>query len=87
MSVLQGIDRTLPSAIGGITIPQDDISTATVTIELGNRTFAGTAEIADPLERRRLWDQHVVALPHFAGYPDQTGRVIPVVQITPDGEG
>jgi deazaflavin-dependent oxidoreductase (nitroreductase family) len=55
-----------------------------VTIEEGNETFPATATvIVDGPERDRLWDQHVAALPHFAGYPGQTGRVIPMVRITP----
>jgi hypothetical protein len=29
--------------------------------------------------------RHVAALPHFAAYPEQTGRVIPIVRITPVG--
>lgn len=54
-----------------------------VTIETGNRTFDATASIVDGAERDRLWDQHVRALPHFAAYPEQTGRVIPIVRLTP----
>jgi len=54
-----------------------------VTIETGNRTFAARAAVANPAERSRLWDQHVAALPHFAAYPEQTGRVIPMVRLTP----
>jgi deazaflavin-dependent oxidoreductase (nitroreductase family) len=38
--------------------------------------------VEDAAERDRLWDQHVAALPHFAAYPEQTGRVIPVVRLT-----
>jgi deazaflavin-dependent oxidoreductase (nitroreductase family) len=54
-----------------------------VTIETGNRTFEATASIVQGAERDRLWEQHVAALPHFAGYPAQTGRVIPMVRLTP----
>jgi len=54
-----------------------------VTIEAGNRTFAATVSVADPADRATLWDQHVAALPHFAAYPEQTGRVIPIVRLTP----
>lgn len=54
-----------------------------VTIETGNRTFKATATVVDIADRVRLWDQHVAGLPHFAGYPEQTGRVIPMVRITP----
>ena len=34
-------------------------------------------------ERDRLWDQHVAELPNFADYPKQTGRLIPMIRITP----
>lgn len=56
-----------------------------VTIETGNRTFTARATVANAADRARLWEQHVAALPHFAGYPAQTGRVIPMVRITPVG--
>jgi deazaflavin-dependent oxidoreductase (nitroreductase family) len=57
-----------------------------VTIETGNRTFDGTAAVVpDGAERDRLWDQHVVALPWFAAYPEQSGRVIPMIRLTPKG--
>jgi deazaflavin-dependent oxidoreductase (nitroreductase family) len=56
-----------------------------VTIETGNRSFKARARVADATDRARLWEQHVAALPHFAGYPAQTGRVIPMVRITPIG--
>lgn len=54
-----------------------------VTIEVANRTQAARASAVDGAERDRLWEQHVAALPHFAAYPEQTGRVIPMVRITP----
>ena len=54
-----------------------------VNIEVGNRTVAATATIAEGEDRERLWEQHVAALPHFAGYPEQAGRVIPMVRLTP----
>jgi deazaflavin-dependent oxidoreductase (nitroreductase family) len=54
-----------------------------VAIEAENRQFAATAIIVDGPERDRLWQQHVEALPHFANYPEQTGRVIPIVRLTP----
>ena len=31
-------------------------------------------------ERDRLWDQHVDLLPNFAAYPEQSGRVIPMIR-------
>lgn len=54
-----------------------------VTIETGNRSFPARATIVDEADRARLWDQHVVALPWFAAYPEQTGRDIPMVRLTP----
>jgi len=53
-----------------------------VTIEARNERFDATARIVDGPERDRLWDDHVMALPWFAGYPAQTGRVIPMVRLT-----
>ncbi len=53
-----------------------------VGIEMGNQTFSARATtIEDGPERDRLWDQHVATLPWFAGYPAQTGRVIPMVRL------
>jgi deazaflavin-dependent oxidoreductase (nitroreductase family) len=55
-----------------------------VSIEVGNRTFGARATvIRDGAERDRLWAAHVAALPHFADYPAKSGRVIPVVRLTP----
>ena len=59
-----------------------------VTIEAeGRAPFEATASIVHGAERDRLWDRHVAALPHFAGYPEQTGRVIPMVRLTPNSAG
>lgn len=53
-----------------------------VDVEVDNERFAATATVVDDAaERERLWEAHVRALPWFAGYPAQTGRVIPVVRI------
>jgi deazaflavin-dependent oxidoreductase (nitroreductase family) len=54
-----------------------------VTVEIGNGTFPARATIANEADRSRLWDQHVAALPWFAAYPQQTGREIPMVRLTP----
>jgi deazaflavin-dependent oxidoreductase (nitroreductase family) len=55
-----------------------------VSIETGNRTVSGEAStILDGPERDRLWEQHVAALPWFADYPSETGRVIPMVRLRP----
>jgi deazaflavin-dependent oxidoreductase (nitroreductase family) len=52
-------------------------------IEAENQEFRATATvISDGPERDRLWAQHVTRLPWFAGYPEQTGRVIPMVRLT-----
>jgi deazaflavin-dependent oxidoreductase (nitroreductase family) len=53
-----------------------------VEFELGDQTYTGRAEVfRDGTERDRLWDAHVALLPHFAAYPEQTGRVIPMARI------
>ena len=54
-----------------------------VTVETRNKVSDATATIVSGTERDRLWDDHVRALPWFADYPKQTGRVIPVVRLTP----
>lgn len=56
-----------------------------VTVEARNQVFDATATIATGPERDRLWDDHVKELPWFADYPKQTGRVIPMVRLTPKG--
>jgi deazaflavin-dependent oxidoreductase (nitroreductase family) len=54
-----------------------------VTVEAENRVFRARASRADGADRDRLWERHVDALPKFAAYPDQTGRVIPMVRLAP----
>ncbi|MBA2381373.1 MAG: nitroreductase family deazaflavin-dependent oxidoreductase [Chloroflexi bacterium] len=55
-----------------------------VSIEAGNQTFdAKATTLVDGAERERLWNQHVAALPWFAAYTEQTGRVIPMIRLTP----
>lgn len=57
-----------------------------VTIEVAaSVSGASTRVLASGAERDRLWDQHVAKLPNFADYPAQTGRVIPMIRITPKG--
>jgi deazaflavin-dependent oxidoreductase (nitroreductase family) len=55
-----------------------------VMVEAEGRVTAATGRVieAGP-ERDRLWAQHVALLPNFAEYPKKTGRVIPVVRLTP----
>ena len=53
-----------------------------VTIEAAGQKFRGIATIADPVERRRLYDQHAELHPSFTEYEAKTGgRVIPVITV------
>ena len=53
-----------------------------VTVEAAGQSFSAIATIADPTERRRLYDQHAALHPSFAEYEAKTGgRVIPVVTL------
>ncbi len=54
-----------------------------VSVEVGGQTFQATASIAAADDRDRLWDAHVAVLPQFAEYPEQSGRVIPMIRLTP----
>jgi deazaflavin-dependent oxidoreductase (nitroreductase family) len=55
-----------------------------VTVEARNDVFPATATvIRDGSERERLWDDHVKELPWFGDYPKQTGRLIPMIRLTP----
>jgi len=54
-----------------------------VSLEVANQTVPASATIVEDPERDRLWDAHVAALPWFADYPEQSGRVIPMVRLTP----
>lgn len=56
-----------------------------VSLEVGGATTGATATVVDEgAERARLWDQHVAALPWFAEYPEKSGRLIPMVRLTPN---
>lgn len=58
----------------------------TVSVEADGRVFEGTAAVAEGAlnpERLRLWSMHVATIPRFGGYPEHTGRAIPMVRITP----
>ncbi len=51
-----------------------------VTIEVDGSRIEADARIADPDERRRLYDQHAELHQSFTGYEAKTGgRVIPVI--------
>lgn len=68
--------RTDPSWVHNLEVDPD------VTIEAGNERFDAMASIVGQEERDRLWDDHVKALPWFADYPAQTGRMIPIVRLS-----
>jgi len=53
-----------------------------VVVEVGNETFPALATVVDGPERDALWERHVQALPWFADYPAQTGRLIPMIRLT-----
>lgn len=53
-----------------------------VTLEVANETFPATATIVAGPERDLLWERHVAELPWFAPYPEQSGRVIPIIRIS-----
>jgi deazaflavin-dependent oxidoreductase (nitroreductase family) len=73
-----GGSPTTPSWVANLEAHPD------VEFEFGDTTYHGRAEvIREGSERDRLWVQHVEALPHFADYPEQTGRVIPLARIVP----
>ena len=53
-----------------------------VTVEVAGTKFQARArDTADRTQRARLWGAHVDALPEFAGYHEQTGRLIPMVTL------
>ncbi len=54
-----------------------------VMIEQGTTTFPARASIVDGPARAALWERHVAALPWFAAYPEQAGRDIPMIRLTP----
>ena len=56
-----------------------------VRIEVDNGRRTATATLVPEAEREALWERHVAALPHFASYPDQVKRVIPLVRIRAEG--
>jgi hypothetical protein len=55
-----------------------------VTIRLAERREAMLARTVAGLERARLWELFVQRYPISAGYQHKTGRVIPVIVLTPD---
>jgi deazaflavin-dependent oxidoreductase (nitroreductase family) len=81
-----GDDYVVAGTAGGSPVPPawlaNVLADPVVTIEVGNVRGPATATaVLEGAERDRLWRQHVDALPWFAGYPEQTGRVIPMVRL------
>ncbi len=54
-----------------------------VSVEAEGRSFRAQATVTNGTDRDRLWQRHVATLAKFADYPRQTGRVIPMVRLTP----
>lgn len=52
-------------------------------VEAKGKTLQIRATVIDEPERTRLWNAHVAERPEFAGYPEQSGRVIPVLTLQP----
>jgi deazaflavin-dependent oxidoreductase (nitroreductase family) len=52
-----------------------------VKVEANGETFEATAEVVDPVERRRLYDQHADLHVGFKDYEAKTSRVIPVIRL------
>lgn len=60
-----------------------------VMVRIKGQQIKAIAEIADPEQRKLLWEQLVEAAPMFARYEKGTGRQIPMVLLHPveeDGE-
>jgi len=58
------------------------LALAQATVEVGGETFPVLAEVAQGVERRRLFDQQAAQMPFFAEYERTTPRTIPVVVLT-----
>jgi deazaflavin-dependent oxidoreductase (nitroreductase family) len=54
-----------------------------VEIEVDGKQLLARASVADPADRRRLYDQQIAILPGFAEYERRTTRQIPVVLLEP----
>lgn len=57
------------------------VANSDVTIEVGTEKFKARAVLAEEPERTELWEKMVELTPSFGAYPEQSGRVIPVVII------
>jgi len=55
-------------------------------IEVKGRRIPIRATVVDDETRQRLWSMHVAQHPEFAGYPEKTTRVIPIIRLEPVAE-
>ena len=58
---------------------------AEITVELGNRSLHGTAEVLAEPKRGRVYARQAAHYPAFADYQAKTKRLIPVIAITLGG--
>ncbi|MFD9890327.1 nitroreductase family deazaflavin-dependent oxidoreductase [Amycolatopsis sp. NPDC059027] len=56
-----------------------------VGVQVGTRRFTARARVASPAERATLWPQMTRMFPLYDEYAQKTGRVIPIVLLTPVG--
>ena len=54
-----------------------------VSVEVGTEKFQAHATVAEEPERTRLYNKMVEMMPGFDDYRRKTGRVIPVIMLTP----
>jgi deazaflavin-dependent oxidoreductase (nitroreductase family) len=54
-----------------------------VGVQVGPRRFTARARVASPAEREPLWALMVGIFPLYEEYAQKTGRVIPIVVLTP----
>ena len=84
-----GVDQVVAASNGGATTEPAWLlnlqADPNVAVESEGRTFEARASITAGADRDRLWAHHVEALPHFGDYPATSGRVIPMVRLTPAG--
>jgi len=59
------------------------VANPTVRAEAEGKAFDARATVARGADRDQLWVRHVAERPEFAGYPEKSGRVIPMARITP----
>ena len=54
-----------------------------VKVEADGEAFEARATVAQGADRDQLWARHVAAHPEEAETPEKSGRVIPMVRLTP----